>query len=119
MIASDSERVVERPWGSFLVVRTGPGHLVKIITVEPGQELSLQLHERRSEHWVVLSGLARVRIGDEVYDLGPGDNARVPVGVRHRISNPGDSRLEILESQFGDHLSERDIVRFEDIYGRV
>lgn len=119
MIASDFDQRVKRPWGSFLVVRTGPGHLVKVITVEPGQKLSLQRHERRSERWVVLSGFARVLIGNEAFGLGPGDDARVAVGVTHRISNPGDCRLEILETQFGDYLDEDDIVRLEDVYGRV
>ena len=119
MTKSDSDGRVERPWGSFLVIHTGDDHRVKIITIEPGHELSLQLHERRSEHWVVLSGRATGRIGDEVFEMGPGDDARVPVGVKHRLANPGDTQLKILESQLGDYLAEDDIVRFEDHYGRI
>ena len=119
MTVSASERRVDRPWGSFVVIWKGNGHQVKIITIEPGQELSFQLHEKRRERWVVLSGRAVVRIEEDVYELNPGDVAYVPVGARHRISNPGVGRLEILETQFGDYLGEDDIVRIEDRYGRV
>jgi mannose-6-phosphate isomerase-like protein (cupin superfamily) len=118
MAKSDSNERIQRPWGTFQVIKTGDGYQLKIITVDPGQELSLQLHKRRTEHWVVLAGKARAIIGDEVLELEPGDDAQVPVGVRHRLSNFGDAPLEIVESQFGDYLGEDDIVRFEDRYGR-
>jgi mannose-1-phosphate guanylyltransferase/mannose-6-phosphate isomerase len=116
---SASKRQIDRPWGSFVVIWTGDGHQVKVITIEPRQELSLQKHLLRRERWVVLSGCAVVQIGDDVCEMTPGDVANVPVGTRHRISNPGDGRLQVLETQFGDYLGEDDIVRFEDRYGRV
>ena len=119
MAKSDFDGTVVRPWGAFQIIRAGNGYQVKIITIEPGQELSLQSHQKRSEHWVVLSGSATVQVGEKTFDLGSGDDADVPVGVKHRISNPGNSRLEILESQFGDYLGEDDIVRYEDRYGRA
>jgi len=119
MAKSDSYGTIVRPWGAFQIIRTGDGYQVKIITIEAGQELSLQSHQRRSEHWVVLSGKATVQVGDKSFGLGAGDDADVPAGVKHRISNPGNSRLEILESQFGDYLGEDDIVRYEDRYGRA
>ena len=111
-------REVFRPWGSFDSLDGAPGFQVKRITVLPGAALSLQMHHRRAEHWVVVSGTARVTRGEEVFDLGPGGHTFIPVGTRHRIENPGTDTLRIIEVQVGDYLGEDDIVRFEDRYGR-
>jgi mannose-1-phosphate guanylyltransferase/mannose-6-phosphate isomerase len=86
--------------------------------VLPGAILSLQLHHRRAEHWVVVAGVARITLDDQVFDLGVNEHTFIPVGAKHRIENPGDELLHIIEVQVGDYLGEDDIVRFEDKYGR-
>ena len=111
-------QTVERPWGSYTVMEEGPGYKVKRIVVQPGKKLSLQFHKHRSEHWVVTSGKARMTCGDVVYDVGPNESAYVPVGVFHRIQNPGKKSLCIIEVQCGPYLGEDDIVRISDDYGR-
>jgi mannose-1-phosphate guanylyltransferase/mannose-6-phosphate isomerase len=111
-------REVFRPWGSFDNIDAAPGFQVKRITVLPGAALSLQMHRRRAEHWVVVSGTARITRDQEVFDLGPGGHTFIPVRTRHRIENPGTDTLRIIEVQVGDYLGEDDIVRFEDRYGR-
>ena len=108
-----------RPWGSFRVLLAGDGFKVKEITVQPDARLSLQSHRRRSEHWVVLEGVARVTCGDSVRDLGVNDSIHIPVGVRHRLENPGAAPLRIVEVQCGAYVGEDDIVRYEDAYGRT
>lgn len=108
-----------RPWGSFTVIHTGDRYQVKLISVEPGEQLSLQYHQRRSEYWVVATGRAVIVIGDEEREIGEKQGAFVPQGTRHRISNPGPGPLDIIEVQFGDYFGEDDIVRFADRYGRV
>ena len=108
-----------RPWGSYRVVDGGPGFQVKRIVVEPGAILSLQMHHRRAEHWVVVRGMARVTRGEEVFDLSPGGSAFIPLGEKHRLENPGADVLHLIEVQVGDYLGEDDIVRFDDRYGRV
>jgi len=108
-----------RPWGWYASVDQGPGHQVKRIHVEPGQRLSLQLHHRRAEHWVVIRGLAEVTVGDRIERLAAGQTVFIPVGEKHRLANPGTDVLEIVEVQLGDYLGEDDIVRFEDAYGRA
>ena len=115
---SDREPPVERPWGWYQTVDRGDGFLVKRIVVEPGQRLSLQKHARRSEHWVVVRGAARVTCGDEVRRLGPNEAVHIPLGAAHRLENTGDEALHIIEVQCGDDLREDDIVRLEDDYGR-
>jgi len=115
----DWHRKVRRPWGSYESVDSGEGFQVKRIIVEPGQCLSLQRHRRRSEHWVVVRGEARVTLGDEVLALGPNRSVCIPVGVKHRLENPGDKPLHLIEVQCGDYLGEDDIERFEDVYGRT
>ena len=109
---------VYRPWGSYTVLEEGPGYKVKRVTVKPGGRLSLQLHHQRSEHWVVISGTARVTRGDEVFDLQVGQSTGIPVETRHRLENPGQETLHIIEVQDGPYLGEDDIVRFKDDYGR-
>ena len=109
---------VHRPWGSYTVLEEGDGYKVKRVTVKPGGRLSLQMHHRRSEHWVVIAGTARVTRGDEVFDLQLSQSTAIPVETRHRLENPGQETLHIIEVQNGPYLGEDDIVRFQDDYGR-
>ena len=111
-------REVFRPWGSYDRLEGGPRFQVKRLTVKPGATLSLQMHHHRAEHWVVVSGTARITRGDEVFFLEENQSTYIPVGVRHRIENPGKIPLHIIEVQSGSYLGEDDIVRFEDMYGR-
>ncbi|MCE7975834.1 MAG: mannose-1-phosphate guanylyltransferase/mannose-6-phosphate isomerase [Nitrospira sp. NTP1] len=110
---------VFRPWGSYTVLEEGPGYKVKRVTVNPGGRLSLQLHHKRSEHWVVITGTARVTRGDEVLDLRVGQSTAIPVETPHRLENAGSEMLHIIEVQNGPYLGEDDIVRFQDDYGRL
>ena len=111
-------RKVYRPWGSYDGIEAGPGFQVKRITVKPGASLSLQMHHHRAEHWIVVSGTARVTRGDEVFLLGENESTFIPLGSRHRLENTGAETLELIEVQSGDYLGEDDIVRFADVYGR-
>jgi mannose-1-phosphate guanylyltransferase/mannose-6-phosphate isomerase len=111
-------REVFRPWGSYDSVESGPRFQVKRLRVKPGAALSLQMHHRRAEHWVVVAGTARITRGDEVFILEENQSTYIPVGVKHRIENPGMILLEVIEVQSGSYLGEDDIVRFEDVYGR-
>jgi mannose-6-phosphate isomerase len=108
-----------RPWGSWHVLDEGDGFKVKRIVVDPDRRLSYQRHERRAEHWVVVSGTATCTIGGETVVLGPGQSAVVEVGQAHRIANQGDETLVIIEVQRGSYTGEDDIVRLEDDYGRA
>ncbi|HEX4583523.1 MAG TPA: mannose-1-phosphate guanylyltransferase/mannose-6-phosphate isomerase [Burkholderiaceae bacterium] len=110
---------VHRPWGSYTVLIEGAGFKVKRIEVKAGASLSLQLHHRRSEHWVVISGTAHVTRGEETVDLGPNQSTYIPVGVKHRLANRAAAPLEIVEVQCGSYVGEDDIERFSDVYGRV
>ncbi len=112
-------KTIVRPWGSYTVLEEGPGFKMKRIEVKPGGSLSLQLHKRRSEHWVVVRGTARVTCGERVYDVPEGESTFVPVGTRHRLENCGTDMLAIIEVACGDYIQEDDIVRFDDKYGRV
>lgn len=114
-----SHRKVARPWGSYDSVDTGQRHQVKRITVRPGAKLSLQLHHHRAEHWVVVRGVALVTVGEKQIQLEENQSTYIPLGVKHRLENPGDTDLEIIEVQSGAYLGEDDIVRFEDTYGRI
>jgi mannose-1-phosphate guanylyltransferase/mannose-6-phosphate isomerase len=111
-------REVFRPWGSYDSIDYGDRFQVKRLTVRPGGVLSLQMHHHRAEHWVVVSGTARITRGEEVFLLEENQSTYIPVGVRHRIENPGKIELHIIEVQSGGYLGEDDIVRFEDQYGR-
>ena len=113
-----SHRRVHRPWGYYESVDAGPGFQVKRLMVKPGHKLSLQLHHQRAEHWVVVSGSARVTRGDEVFELGRNQSTYIPVETRHRLENAGAEPLLIVEVQSGEYLGEDDIVRFEDSYNR-
>ena len=116
---TDLHRKVHRPWGWFDGIDSGERFQVKRIVVRPGAKLSLQMHHHRAEHWVVVSGTARVTRGDEVLLLGENESTFIPLGVKHRLENPGQIPLEIIEVQSGSYLGEDDIVRFEDTYGRT
>jgi mannose-1-phosphate guanylyltransferase/mannose-1-phosphate guanylyltransferase/mannose-6-phosphate isomerase len=111
--------VVHRPWGCYEAVDAGPGFQVKHITVKPGHRLSLQTHEHRAEHWVVISGTADVVRGEDVLTLGERESIDVPVGCVHRLGNPGPGLLHLIEVQTGSYLGEDDIVRLDDAYGRL
>ena len=111
-------REVFRPWGSYDSIENGPRFQVKRLKVKPGAVLSLQLHHHRAEHWIVVSGTARITRGDEVFLLEENQSTYIPIGVRHRIENPGKIPLHIIEVQSGSYLGEDDIVRLEDNYGR-
>ena len=113
-----SHRRVYRPWGSYETVDRGARFQVKRLTVAPHAALSLQLHRQRAEHWVVVKGRARVTRGDEVFELEENQSTYIPIGVRHRLENPGPEPLEMIEVQSGAYLGEDDIQRFEDRYRR-
>ncbi|MDH5741104.1 MAG: cupin domain-containing protein, partial [Nitrospira sp.] len=110
---------VQRPWGSYTVLEEGSGFKVKRVTVNPGGRLSLQMHHERSEHWVVIAGTARVTRDQEVFDLKVGESTGIPVKTKHRLENPGQETVHIIEVQNGPYLGEDDIVRFKDDYGRI
>ena len=114
----DLHRKVHRPWGWYDGIDSGGRFQVKRIVVRPGAVLSLQMHHHRAEHWVVVRGTARVTRGDEIILLGENESTYIPLGVKHRLENPGQIPLEIIEVQSGSYLGEDDIVRFEDSYGR-
>jgi mannose-1-phosphate guanylyltransferase/mannose-6-phosphate isomerase len=109
---------VHRPWGAFESIGHGSRYQVKRLTVKPGESLSLQMHHDRAEHWVVVSGTARVTCGDQVFLLTENQSTYIPLGTKHRLENPGAISLEIIEVQSGSYLGEDDIVRFEDAYNR-
>lgn len=111
-------REIYRPWGGFDAVDVGARYQVNRIRVKPGASLSLQLHHHRAEHWIVVQGTARVQRGDEEMLLSENESTFIPVGVKHRLSNPGKITLEIIEVQSGPYLDDDDVVRFEDSYGR-
>jgi mannose-1-phosphate guanylyltransferase / mannose-6-phosphate isomerase len=111
-------REVFRPWGSYDSIENGARFQVKRLKVKPGATLSLQMHHHRAEHWVVVAGTARITRGDEVFLLEENQSTYIPIGVKHRIENPGMIPLEVIEVQSGSYLGEDDIVRFEDVYGR-
>jgi mannose-1-phosphate guanylyltransferase/mannose-6-phosphate isomerase len=113
-----SHREVFRPWGSYDSVDNGERFQVKRLTVKPGAQLSLQMHHHRAEHWIVVSGTARITCDDKVFLLSENESTYIPVGAKHRIENPGKVALHVIEVQSGSYLGEDDIVRFEDTYGR-
>ena len=116
---SVSHRRVYRPWGWYEGVDHGERHQVKRICVNPAAKLSLQKHHHRAEHWIVVSGTARVTCDDQIFELFENQSTYIPQGSVHRLENPGTLPLEIIEVQSGSYLGEDDIVRFEDNYGRA
>ena len=111
-------REVYRPWGKYDLIDIGEHYQVKRITVRPGAKLSVQMHNHRAEHWIVVSGEARVTNGDKTFLLSENESTYIPVGVVHALENPGKVELELIEVQSGSYLGEDDIIRFEDVYGR-
>ncbi|GAB3108970.1 mannose-1-phosphate guanyltransferase [Pseudomaricurvus hydrocarbonicus] len=111
-------RKVYRPWGFYDSIDNGDRFQVKRIVVKPGGKLSLQMHHHRAEHWIVVSGTAEVTKGEEVFLVSENESTYIPLGVTHRLFNPGAIPLEMIEVQSGSYLGEDDIVRFEDTYGR-
>lgn len=112
-------KTVFRPWGYYTCLNSGEGYLTKTICVQPNHKLSIQSHNHRSEHWVVLEGQALVVKDGKEYNLYQGDSIDIPVGVKHSLQNPYEQELKIIEVQKGDYISEDDIIRYEDCYGRV
>ena len=113
-----THRKVFRPWGWYDSVDSGERFQVKRIVVKPGAALSLQMHHHRAEHWIVVSGTAKVTVGDKTLLLSENESTYIPLGTTHRLENPGKLALEMIEVQSGSYLGEDDIVRFEDVYGR-
>jgi mannose-1-phosphate guanylyltransferase/mannose-6-phosphate isomerase len=111
-------RRVYRPWGSYVLMEEGTRYQVKRISVNPGASLSLQQHHHRAEHWVVVSGTARITCGDNISLLTENQSTYIPVGEIHRLENPGLIALELIEVQSGSYLGEDDIVRLEDTFNR-
>ena len=109
---------VHRPWGFYESLDSGERHQVKHLMVHPGASLSLQMHHHRAEHWVVVKGRAQVTVGEETKLLEENQSTFIPLGMKHRLANPGTEPLSIIEVQSGDYLGEDDIVRFDDVYGR-
>ena len=115
---AQTHRKVDRPWGSYDGVDAGDRFQVKRIVVKPGASLSLQMHHHRAEHWIVVRGTARVTRGEETLLVSENESTFIPLGMKHRLENPGKLPLEMIEVQSGAYLGEDDIVRFEDHYGR-
>ncbi len=111
-------RTAYRPWGSYTVMEVEDRYQVKHITVKPGASLSLQMHHHRAEHWIVVAGTAKVTRGDKTFLLPENESTFIPIGTKHRLENPGQVMLEMVEVQSGGYLGEDDIVRFDDVYGR-
>ena len=112
-------KTVERPWGSYTVLEKGNGYKIKRVVLSPGAKLSLQLHRKRSEHWVVVSGEAKVTRENETYLVHTNESTYIPINTKHSLENPGEVVLQIIEVQNGNYVEEDDIERFEDIYGRT
>lgn len=108
-----------RPWGAYDSIDSGDRYQVKRITVAPGQKLSVQMHHHRAEHWIVVTGTAKVTIAGEELLLTENQSTYIPVGIVHALENPGKIPLEMIEVQSGSYLGEDDIVRFSDRYGRA
>ena len=117
-VESEENRKVYRPWGNYISVDNSLLWKIKKIEVNPGESLSLQLHKKRAEHWIVVEGQAKIEIDNEKYNLKANQSCYVPIGAKHRLSNPGKAPLIIIEVQSGKYLGEDDIIRFKDIYGR-
>jgi mannose-6-phosphate isomerase-like protein (cupin superfamily) len=110
--------IVQKPWGSYLVLEQGKNYLVKNIFIKPGEKLSLQSHEHRSEHWTIVEGFAKITINSTINNLKSNDSIFIPKNAKHRVENNNNENLIIIEIQYGNILQEDDIIRYEDIYGR-
>ncbi len=114
-----NHREVYRPWGVYDSIDNGQRYQVKRITVKPGAKLSVQMHHHRAEHWIVVSGTAKVTNGDQTYLVTENQSTYIPIGQVHALENPGVIPLDLIEVQSGTYLGEDDIVRYEDKYGRT
>lgn len=114
-----SNKKIIRPWGNYQCIDHDDRYQVKRITVNQGAQLSLQMHHHRAEHWIIVKGTAKVTCGSKVYLLTENQSTYIPVGENHRLENPGQIPLEMIEVQSGSYLGEDDIIRFDDIYGRT
>jgi mannose-1-phosphate guanylyltransferase/mannose-6-phosphate isomerase len=112
-------KTVERPWGNYTVLEKGEGYKIKRVVLKPGAKLSLQLHKKRSEHWIVVTGTARVTREDDKYLVHTNESTYIPINIKHRLENPGEIPLQVIEVQNGEYLEEDDIERFDDDYGRT
>lgn len=110
---------IERPWGSYDVLLDTPMHKVKTLTIAPQKRISYQRHQRRTEHWVIISGTARITLDDVTNDYGPGQTICIVRGTKHRLANPSTEPLVVTEVQLGDYFGEDDIERFDDDFGRT
>ena len=125
MTTTDDDRSVAgpgfepRPWGGYVVLNDGDDCKVKRMMVNPGQRLSYQSHNRRAEHWVVVSGVATVTLDGTDIDVSPGESIDIPLQAAHRVANQGTDELVFIEVQLGDYFGEDDIVRYSDDYGRA
>jgi mannose-1-phosphate guanylyltransferase/mannose-6-phosphate isomerase len=117
--AAEFHKTVYRPWGSYSILEDAADCKVKRLVVKPGQVLSLQMHTRRAEHWTVIRGVAKVRLGEKEFFLKPNESTYIPVETQHRLENPGTEDVHLIEVQTGDYFGEDDIERYEDIYGRI
>ena len=111
--------IIQKPWGTYQILEKQKNYLIKIIIVQPGEKLSLQSHEHRSEHWTIVEGVANITINDSKKILNSNESIFIPVKAKHRIENNQNNVLKIIEIQYGSNLSEDDIIRYEDIYNRV
>ena len=118
MSINDIGKTYKRPWGSYKTIEMADGFQVKTIDVNPGGQLSLQSHEHRAEHWVVVQGTATVTVNDSVKDFNVNEHIFIPLQAKHRLENHTDSVVRIVEVQVGDYLGEDDITRYDDVYGR-
>ena len=116
---SKIHKKVLRPWGYYHLIEEGPTWKVKEISVNPKSSLSLQRHLKRSEHWIIIKGIATIKLNEEEYKLNENESTYIPIGSKHRLSNNEEFPLRIIEVQCGDYLGEDDIVRFDDNYGRI
>jgi mannose-1-phosphate guanylyltransferase/mannose-6-phosphate isomerase len=117
--AAEFHKTVYRPWGSYSILEDAADCKVKRLVVKPGQVLSLQMHHKRAEHWTVIKGVAKVRLGEKEFFLRPNESTFIPVETRHRLENPGNEDVHLIEVQTGEYFGEDDIIRYEDIYGRI
>ena len=115
----EQELTDHRPWGHYTILADEPNHKVKRIVVNPGKRFSLQRHQRRAEHWFLVSGEGRVTLDEELITLKPGEAVDIPTGTMHRMENLGEEELSFIEVQTGDYFGEDDIERFEDDFGRT
>ena len=118
IIEGKEHKKIFRPWGYYLSIEEGKSWKIKKIEVNPGASLSLQLHNHRSEHWIVVQGTARIELNDKTQILSKNESIYIPNKTKHRLSNHGESELVLIEVQTGDYLGEDDIIRFDDIYGK-